>query len=202
MTLFNWTQHFQTGWVLSLSRATWTISPDQYSPPLFTMRKITSIFSIFRMSSKFRAKWADQYFDRLSEIHKFIESNHAQVRIAMLDTGINASHPEMAERQSNGSIAHCKGFPDCLDPLQDPCGHGTHGASVLFRAAPNAVLLVAKVFDDNGKMPYTKDNIAITKVIRSMICWNSSFRPSAGLLKMAQTSFPFPGASLKMISLP
>jgi len=117
------------------------------------------------VSSKFRAIWADEYFGRLGGIHDFIETSHAKVRIAMLDTGINASHPEMAERKSNGSIADCEGFPGDLNPLEDLSGHGTHGASVLFKTAPNAILFVAKVFDDNGKMPYSKDNIAIVEVI-------------------------------------
>jgi len=72
----------------------------------------------------------------------------------MIDTGINAHHPEMVKHIRNRSITFWKGFPNHLNPLKDKSGHGTHGASVLLKTAPNAELLVARVFDDNGKMPY------------------------------------------------
>jgi len=75
----------------------------------------------------------------------------------MLDSGINVHHPEMAEHIKNGSITAFKGFPDGLNPREDKCGHGTHGASVLLKTAPNAELLVARVFNDEGKMPYVND---------------------------------------------
>ena len=87
----------------------------------------------------------------------------------MIDTGINAHHPEMARYIQNGSITLSKGFPSELDPLEDTCGHGTHGASVLLKTTPNAELLVARVFDDNGKMPYKDKYPDVVEVISASI---------------------------------
>jgi len=117
------------------------------------------------MNSKYRAKDADVYFDRLRIIHKAIDPNNAKVRIAMLDSGINIRHPEMIKRKENGNIPLAKGFPDCLKPLEDLDGHGTHGASVLFQTVPNAVLLVARVFNDDGIMPPVNNYAATAEVI-------------------------------------
>ena len=83
----------------------------------------------------------------------------------MIDTGINANHPEMAKHIQNNSITLSKGFPDDLNPLKDKCGHGTHGASVLLKTAPNAELLVARVFDDNGRMPYKHNYPDVVEVM-------------------------------------
>ena len=105
-------------------------------------------------SSNVRAKWADDYFSRLKTIHNLLKMTDNKVAIAMIDTGINVHHPEMKMHIQNGSITLWKGFPEELNPLEDNCGHGTHGASVLLKTAPNAELLMARVFDDNGKMPY------------------------------------------------
>ena len=48
-----------------------------------------------------------------------------------------------------------QGFPANLDPLQDKDGHGTHGASVLLKTAPNATLLVVRVANDKRQI-YTR----------------------------------------------
>ena len=118
------------------------------------------------MNPKSRAKWADLYFDRLKGIQRIIQPHDAKVRIAMLDSGINMHHPEMIKHKKDGSIALAKGFPNSLNPFEDLNGHGTHGASVLFKTAPNAVLLVAKLFDDNGIM---SNNSAAVEVIASIL---------------------------------
>jgi subtilisin family serine protease len=101
----------------------------------------------------FRAKSADDYFTRLKAIHNVTQTN-TTVCVAMLDSGINEHHPEIAEHIKNGSITLWEGFPKTLNPLEDKCGHGTHGASVLLKTAPKVELLIARVFDDDGKMPY------------------------------------------------
>ena len=90
--------------------------------------------------------------------------------IAIIDTGINAHHPEMANHIHHRSITLWKGFPDHLNPLEDKCGHGTHGASVLLKTAPNVELLVARVFDDNGNMPY-KDKYPDVVEVMLTFCW-------------------------------
>ena len=54
------------------------------------------------------------------------------VRVAILDTGVNAAHPEFQnEITGSGRVRMWKGFPERLDPLSDHTGHGTHVASVI-----------------------------------------------------------------------
>ncbi|MFJ8027072.1 S8 family serine peptidase [Streptomyces sp. NPDC096311] len=77
------------------------------------------------------------------------------VKIAVLDTGVDAGHPDLA-----GKIADSKSFvPD--ETVQDGHGHGTHVASTIVGSgaasggrykgvAPGAELLVGKVADNTG----------------------------------------------------
>ncbi|MER7688008.1 S8 family serine peptidase [Streptomyces sp. NPDC097610] len=77
------------------------------------------------------------------------------VKIAVLDTGVDTGHPDLA-----GRIAESESFvPD--EGIQDGFGHGTHVASTLVGSgaasggrykgvAPGAELAVGKVLDDTG----------------------------------------------------
>ncbi|MFO0958586.1 MAG: S8 family serine peptidase [Isosphaeraceae bacterium] len=75
------------------------------------------------------------------------------IRVAIIDTGIDPSHPDLAAR-----IAGMKSFvPESIDDL---IGHGTHvagtvagprtGAPLNYGIAPEASLYIAKVFGQNG----------------------------------------------------
>ncbi|MGN9841011.1 S8 family peptidase [Nonomuraea sp. H19] len=73
------------------------------------------------------------------------------VKVAVLDTGIDAAHPDVA-----GRIAATADF-STEDSAQDGHGHGTHVASTIAGdgdrytgVAPKASLLVAKVLNDYG----------------------------------------------------
>ncbi|MFF4396231.1 S8 family serine peptidase [Streptomyces sp. NPDC001480] len=77
------------------------------------------------------------------------------VEVAVLDTGVDAGHPDLA-----GKIADSKSFvPD--GTVRDGFGHGTHVASTIVGSgaasdgrrkgvAPGAKLVVGKVLDDTG----------------------------------------------------
>ncbi|WP_411077621.1 S8 family serine peptidase [Streptomyces sp. cmx-10-25] len=77
------------------------------------------------------------------------------VKVAVLDTGIDAGHPDIA-----GALVEARNFSDSADAV-DRHGHGTHVASTVLGSgaasgglykgvAPKARLLVGKVLGDNG----------------------------------------------------
>jgi subtilisin len=77
------------------------------------------------------------------------------VRIAILDSGIDFSHPDLAER-----IVSAESFvSDCVP--QDSVGHGTHCAGIAagcsdptghrYGIAPDAGLCIGRVLDDTGR---------------------------------------------------
>ena len=77
------------------------------------------------------------------------------VRVAVLDTGVDATHPDLA-----GAVALAQNFTDDPD-TRDTVGHGTHVASTIagsgaasggkYRGvAPDASLLIGKVCQENG----------------------------------------------------
>ncbi|WP_372350972.1 S8 family serine peptidase [Streptomyces sp. KL116D] len=80
------------------------------------------------------------------------------VKVALLDTGVDAGHPDLA-----GRIRESKSFVSGADPAdtEDRTGHGTHTASTIAGTgaasdgryagmAPKADLIVGKVLDDDG----------------------------------------------------
>jgi len=77
---------------------------------------------------------------------------------------VDATHPEMKTAASEGRLVAYKGFPDALDPLRDRNGHGTHGTSVLLRAAPTANIYIGRVADDDGNLSAENDYIYVAKV--------------------------------------
>lgn len=129
----------------------------------------TSIDFLYRYT-----QWADAWFTRLSEVHKAIDKERKDdsrpIRVALLDTGVDASHEQFENLDSHKSIKKLQGFPQSLDPKGDTLGHGTHAASVLIKTAPHAKVYIARVVDDQGKIPLENDYKAVVEV--SDICYH------------------------------
>ncbi|WP_439423108.1 S8 family serine peptidase [Saccharothrix sp. HUAS TT10] len=74
----------------------------------------------------------------------------AGARVAVLDTGVDAGHPDLA-----GAVVEARNFSDS-DSADDLVGHGTHiaatitGAGAYQGVAPDSVVLNGKVLGDNG----------------------------------------------------
>ncbi|MEU1199859.1 S8 family serine peptidase [Streptomyces sp. NPDC005813] len=82
------------------------------------------------------------------------------VRVAVLDTGIDATHPDLV-----GRVGETHNF-SASDSTRDAVGHGTHVAATIAGSgaaangtrkgvAPDAELLVGKVLDDSGSGAYS-----------------------------------------------
>ena len=80
----------------------------------------------------------------------------AGVRVAVLDTGIDASHPDLAP---NVNVALSTSFVPYEPYIDDEAGHGTHVAGIIAAAhngygtigvAPDAELVAVKVLDSTG----------------------------------------------------
>lgn len=96
-----------------------------------------------------RLRWAEQLL-RLPEVWR--RTRGQGVRIAVLDTGIDPDHPDLA-----GSIEQVRDFTG--EGIEDLNGHGTHCAGIVAArqnsigfvgTAPEASILVAKVLRNSG----------------------------------------------------
>ena len=90
---------------------------------------------------------------RLTAAHS--KTRGANVTVAVLDTGVDASHPELAKP---GRLVQGKDFVDMDDDPsevggygQKPSyGHGTHVAGLIALVAPDAKIMPVRVLDVNG----------------------------------------------------
>ena len=87
-----------------------------------------------------------------------------RVRIAILDTGLDLSHPYMTAIYDDGRLQYYD-FVDNSACIKDLDGHGTHCTSILAKLAPNAEIFVARVF---RKSWADNSSVAIvTKVVQT-----------------------------------
>jgi subtilisin family serine protease len=98
----------------------------------------------------------DKWFDHIQRVSTDVRARRKdddiRIKIAILDTGIDETHQQVkaALNPNSPTIVGCKGFPDYLLPLRDQNGHGTYGASLILKVAPDVDLFIARVSDDNG----------------------------------------------------
>ncbi|MFC1955031.1 S8 family serine peptidase, partial [Chloroflexota bacterium] len=111
----------------------------------------------------------DQYFNERYQWGLFkikapeawsITKGSRSVRIAILDTGIDVNHPDLA-----GKIVSSKNFTDSETPYSNGNSHGTHVAGIAAAATDNGIgvagvgynasLMNVKVLGDNGEGLYS-----------------------------------------------
>ena len=81
-----------------------------------------------------------------------------RVKIAILDTGIDRSHGKIGA-QWDRRVKGTKSWIINEDADVDRCGHGTHGAALLMRIAPEAHIYVARIAKDRTS-PLDPDSVA------------------------------------------
>ena len=108
-----------------------------------------NIFSA--LSGKQAIGWQVKLFN-IPEVWQFSQGDN--VKIAILDTGIDLNHEDLKE-----NIIEGKNFINTDDLPHDRCGHGTHCAGIIAACnneagivgvAPKAKIMPIKVLDDNG----------------------------------------------------
>lgn len=87
-----------------------------------------------------------------------------QIRVAILDTGVNDRHGTIAHALDKKVIQRCHGFPNSLNPRADGDGHGTYVADLLLRTAPDVSLFIARVADDDGQLSEEDDYQEVANV--------------------------------------
>lgn len=97
------------------------------------------------------AQWAPSLI-RLPEAH--LISRGAGITVAVLDTGVDFSHPALAGRLLRG-YDFVNGDPDPSEEgvygINREFGHGTHVAGIVALAAPDAMIMPLRVLDSDGR---------------------------------------------------
>jgi subtilisin family serine protease len=117
----------------------------------------TSVWAVGGDAGVYATQWAPQAL-QLEQAHA--ASTGEGVRIAVLDTGIDATHPALAARLARAGDGNILGR-DFVDDDNDASevdsradagfGHGTHVAGLVALAAPGARLMPVRVLDAAGR---------------------------------------------------
>ncbi|KAI0541387.1 acyl transferase/acyl hydrolase/lysophospholipase [Xylaria digitata] len=113
---------------------------------------------------------ADEWIMRIRErIHPLVEKRHRdndrRVKIAILDSGVDLNHPDIAyaSRQVDGSDSRIKATKDwtlSAEGCHDINGHGTFCTALILEISPYADVHVAKVFDSGVATAETAGYVA------------------------------------------
>jgi subtilisin family serine protease len=116
-----------------------------------------SVWAIGGSAGGYAAQWAS---DRIRLARAHAVSRGEGVRVAVLDSGADLSHPLLAPRLARRAGGQVLGR-DFVDGDSDPSeqgvpgqagyGHGTHVAGLVALAAPSARLMPVRVLDSGGR---------------------------------------------------
>jgi hypothetical protein len=118
-------------------------------------------FDIEEHAESTRAERSEEWLTELTtRCHSLLDDFRdgiQHVRVAILDTGIDSAHPEIARRIGKYNVIRdvvdfTEGSPRRTFPETglDKAGHGTHVASLLIRVAPNAGVYVGRICKDTS----------------------------------------------------
>jgi hypothetical protein len=99
---------------------------------------------------------ADRWFrDLFSDVHPIVAARRRtsaeKIRVAVLDSGVDMSHPLLAPH-----LSRIREVKDWTGQPGDRVSHGTFVAALVLSVAPNAEIYVAKVFESTHGTAHTK----------------------------------------------
>ncbi len=114
------------------------------------------------ISSESSKQW---FADLRSDAHRVVDSRpiFKRSRIAILDTGIDLSHPHFEDAINEGRVVS-KSFVTGLSGDDDCDGHGTHSAHLALLVAPHAKLFVARIVEYGTQTEFNANTMAIANV--------------------------------------
>lgn len=136
-----------------LSQALASDARVQYAEPNFINKapevSKSIVWAVGGDAGTFATQWAPQA-TRLPEAHAL--SRGAGVTVAVLDTGIETTHPVFAGRLRPGfDFVDFDDNPSEMGSRANPgFGHGTHVAGLVALSAPAATIMPIRVLDPNG----------------------------------------------------
>jgi hypothetical protein len=119
----------------------------------------------------------EEWFNHLRVVHRFLDSDRMAlddadvdrlVKVAVLDTGIDLHHPNLAEFRSDGRLDPGLDFVTNRE-IVDLDGHGTHVSHTLLRTAPYVKLYPLRVFESTKANDHTPKLINKVRVIRETL---------------------------------
>lgn len=104
------------------------------------------------MSIRCRIKRPRDWFDEMEGFEASVDASRKDpdescpcVKIAILDTGVDISHPDISREYKSGRIKY-HDFTNESNDIEDLDGHGTHSVSLIAKFAPNAEIYAGRVF--------------------------------------------------------
>lgn len=110
----------------------------------------------------------DSWFHNLKRMHdciyRSLPSDHINEtilpKIAIIDTGCQLEHSEIAPFVQSGTIAAYKDFVLKNDSIADLDGHGTHVTHLLLQSAPHVRVYLARAFETSRAVEETPSLVA------------------------------------------